>query len=149
VIGILESSIKAEGHLTWPANNSSAFPFLRELTLTPESNNLFCIWEVGKNLTYYLLRDSYNLENIHIHHDEVERGDTATNTFLCAIMKPLKNLTELHLVSYCVGWSLIEELVSNSPLLVKLSVFETKLCPSLYMTRVPNHIAALMHCNCI
>lgn len=148
VLSILESNIKGNGHLTWPASNTSAFPFLSELTLTPQSD-IFCVWEVGKELTYYLLRESYNLEYLHIHSEDTGRGDTATNTFLCAIMKPLRNLTELHLVSNYVQWSLIEELLSNGPSLAKLSAFQSWLCPSSNMTRMPDHVVAQLYCDCI
>jgi len=155
VLSIVRANIKAEGHLTWPAYKSSAFPSLSKLELTPhvelrelEMTPHVNIWEVGKKLTYYLLKESYNLEYIHIHHIYIGRYDEPTNDFLCAIMEPLKNLIEVQLMSYYVEWNLIEQLLSNCPSLSKLSAIRSRLNPSMHMKTIPDHIVVRDYCDC-
>nr|BDT62482.1 MAG: hypothetical protein [Melicertus latisulcatus pemonivirus] len=130
VLSISNSTIKADGQLTLPPLQSSAFPHLKELTLTPRCSwHIECHcqeWEVGKRLTRYLLKGTHNLNGLHVHYNDSydNVNDRPTNSFILEILEPLKFLTSLQLVSSMyMNCQLIREIVKCCPLLVRLGAF--------------------------
>nr|BDV49766.1 MAG: hypothetical protein [Penaeus semisulcatus pemonivirus] len=149
VLSILHSAITAAGNLAWTPGQSSAFPFLKELTLTPH-RNFSQNWEVGQKLTQYLLRGTHELTYLHIHYciSYSDTEDVVTCSFLQTIMKPLKDLTVLQIVSPYVEWSLINELILNCSSLVKIGAFQSWSISERYILRIPDHIYLYLSCDC-
>nr|BDT62483.1 MAG: hypothetical protein [Melicertus latisulcatus pemonivirus] len=130
VLSISRSTIKADGQLTLPPLQSSAFPHLKDLTLTPRCSwHIECHcqeWEVGKRLTRYLLKGSHNLNGLHVHYNDSydNVNDRPTSSFMLEILEPLKFLTSLQLVSpMYMNCQIIREMVKCCPLLVRFGAF--------------------------
>lgn len=92
VLNIINSSLKARGDLQTPTHRHP-FPCLRQLTLVPvmihgrPSLTNPSIWQLGAQLTSYLLGGASQLTAIHLHYkpEDIIDGDLPTAHFLEAV----------------------------------------------------------------
>nr|BDT62380.1 MAG: hypothetical protein [Melicertus latisulcatus majanivirus] len=158
VLDISFATILADGDLTLPPRRSSAFPKLKELTMVPKCNNRFnyteneigyraLIWEVGEDLTRYLLKGSHDLESLHIHYNDSYYRPSYS--FILEMLESLKCLTSFDLVSSLdmhIGF--IREMVTRCPLLIELGVFRYKKVETFAHDILPLQIKLKYHCKC-
>nr|BDT62377.1 MAG: hypothetical protein [Melicertus latisulcatus majanivirus] len=163
VLDISFATIKADGDLTLPPRQSSAFPHLKKLTMVPKcdmigpwhicyiGNNGGCrysMWEVGEKLTRYLLKGSYNLESLHIHY--CNSYYKPSSSFVPEMLESLNNLTSLQLVSFLdMPCEFIYKIATYCPKLNKLAALGSwGKCNMAHYEKLPVHIELESRCEC-
>nr|BDT62382.1 MAG: hypothetical protein [Melicertus latisulcatus majanivirus] len=158
VLDISFATILADGDLTLPPRQSSAFPKLKELTMVPKCDkyhyNSICwkdcqhsMWEVGEKLTRYLLKGSHNLESLHIHY--TGSYYKPSSSFILKMLESLKCLTSFYLVSSLdMNIGIIREMVTRCPLLTELGAFGIWNLDTWTGQDLPTQIKLKKNCKC-
>nr|BDT62381.1 MAG: hypothetical protein [Melicertus latisulcatus majanivirus] len=158
VLDISFSTIKANGDLILPPQQSSAFPHLRELTMIPNCNSTFfhmcsfgrCeygIWGVGEKLTRYLLKGSHNLKSLHMHYDDSYYKPSSS--FILEMLESLNCLASLQLVSSLdMHCKIIHQMITRCPMLKELAAFGCWNFKKHINQNLPVQINFKMYCEC-
>nr|BDT62378.1 MAG: hypothetical protein [Melicertus latisulcatus majanivirus] len=159
VLDISFATIKADGNLTLPPRQFSAFPHLKELTMVPICDTIglhsctdrgceYRMWEVGKDLMQYLLKGSYKLKSLHIHYNGSYYSPSST--VILEMLKSLKCLTSIQLVSLLdMPWEIIHQIITSCPMLNKLVAFGRWIYRLDIIYRLPERIEFKQYCDCL